>query len=255
MNLRTDYQKLEHGKKAGPLTARQLWKLKHLSYLKPFYKQGHKSVQGSGAVGGALITSTELELDDDQKPELDDRGHESSSSSRKETPTKIPVLNCPTQMRKTKKQRETDKGEKSTSFDQIMEVMKESAGHLVTRARTAVSDPCDQERDSFFQWLNEFTSRMPRQTLRDFQRQCIQLAMHFTPPDSPQANPPRPRISQGPSASSHAQHPMDPPPRPAPTASGGYIEMLQSQPQYGGGGGGGPNQMVSNFLFYFFKEF
>ena len=28
VNLRTDYQKLEHKKKAGPLTARQLWKLK-----------------------------------------------------------------------------------------------------------------------------------------------------------------------------------------------------------------------------------
>ena len=70
-------------------------------------------------------------------------------------------------------------------------------------------------------------------------------------------NPPRPRISQGPSASSHSQHPMDPLPRPAPTASGGYMEMLQSQPQYGWGWeGGGPNthQMVSNFLFYFFSR-
>ena len=99
--LRTDYQKLEHRKKAGPLTAPQLWKLKHLSYLKPFYKQCHKSVQGSGAVGGASITSTEQESDEDQEPELDDRGHESSSSSRNETSTKIPVLNCPTQNAKT----------------------------------------------------------------------------------------------------------------------------------------------------------
>ena len=236
MNLRTDYQKLEHGKKAGPLTARQLWKLKHLSYLKPFYKQGHKSVQASGVVGGASITSTEQESDDDQEPELDDRGHESSSSSRKETPTKIPVLNCPTQTRKPKKRRETDKEEKSSSFNQIMEVMKESAGHLVSHARTVVNDPRDRERDSFFQWLNEFTSRMPRQNRRDFQRQCIQLAMHFTPPDSPQANPARPHISQGPSASSHAQHPMDPPPRPAPTASGGYMEMLVTATVPGGGG-------------------
>ena len=135
-----------------------------------------------------------------------------------------------------------------------MEVMKESAGHLVSLTRTVVNDSRDRERDSFFQWLNEFTSRMPRQNWRDFQRQCIQLAMHFTPPDSPQANPPRPRISQGPSALSHAQHPMDPPPRPAPTASGGYMEMLQSQPQYAGVGGGDPNQMVSNFLYYFFSR-
>ena len=74
VNLRTDYQKLEHRKKAGPLTARQLWKLKHLSYLKPFYKQCYKSFPGSGAVGGASITSTEQESDEDQEPELDDRG-------------------------------------------------------------------------------------------------------------------------------------------------------------------------------------
>ena len=120
-----------------------------------------------------------------------------------------------------------------------MEVMNESAGHPVTRAKTVVNDPRDRERDSFFQRLNEFTSRMPLQNWRDFQRQCIQLAMHFTPPYSPQANPPKPRISQGPSASSHAQHLMDPLPRSAPTASGGYMEMPQSQPQHGEGAGGG----------------
>ena len=94
-NLRTDYQKLEHRKKPGQLTARQLWKLKHLSYLKLYYKQCHKSgkdYQGSGAVGGAAITSTEQEPDDDHEPEHEERGHESSSSSTKETPTKIPVL-------------------------------------------------------------------------------------------------------------------------------------------------------------------
>ena len=262
MNLRTEYQKLEHQKnKAGPLTALQQWKLKHLLYLKPFYKQCHKSVQGSGAVGGAAITSTEQESDEDQEPEHDDRGHESSSSSRKETPTKIPVLNSWLPLRRPKKRREAYKEEKPSSLNQIMEVyvMKESASHLVSRARTVVNDR-DREKDSFFQWLNEFTSRMPRQNWRDFQRQSIQLAMQFTPADSPQANPLRPRISQGPSASSHAQHPMDPPPRPAPTTSGGYMEMLQSQPQYGGRGGGrggGPNphQMVSNFLLYFFYQF
>ena len=178
MNLRTDYQKLEHRKKAGPLTARQLWKLKHLSYLKPFYKQCHKSVQGSGAVGGAAITST----DDDQEPEHDDRGHESSSSSRKETPTKIPVLSSPLPLCKPKKRRETEKEEKSSSFNEIMEVMKESASHLVTCARTV--NERDRERESFFQWLNEFTSRMP---WRNFQMQSIQLVMQFMPADSPQS--------------------------------------------------------------------
>ena len=202
MNLRADYQKLEHRRdKAGPLTARQQWKLKHLSYLKPFYKQCHKSVQGSGAVGGAAITSTEQESDDDQEPEQDDLGHESSSSSRKEMPTKIPVLNYPIPLQKTKKRREerreTDKEEKSSSFNQIMDVIKESAGHLVSRTRAVVNGPCDRERESFFQWLNEFTSRMPQQNWRDFQRQSILLAMHFTPADSLQANPSIPRISQG----------------------------------------------------------
>ena len=85
VNLRTDYQKLEY-KKVGPLTAQQLWKLKHLSYLKSFYKQSHKSgkeYQGSGAVGGAAITSMEQESDEDHEPEHKERGHESSSSSRK----------------------------------------------------------------------------------------------------------------------------------------------------------------------------
>ena len=61
--------------------------------------------------------------DRSQEPEQDDRGHESSSSSRKETPTKIPVLNCPIPLWKPKKRRETDKEEKSSSFNQIMEVM------------------------------------------------------------------------------------------------------------------------------------
>ena len=81
MNLRTDYQKLEHQRdKSQPLTARQQWKLTDLSYLKPFYKQGHKSVRGSGAVGGASRMSTEHESDDDpdhdHEPEPDDRAHE-----------------------------------------------------------------------------------------------------------------------------------------------------------------------------------
>ena len=161
----------------------------------------------------------------------------STSSSRKEIPTKIPVLSSPHPLRKPKKRRETEKEEKSSSFNEIMEVMKESASHLVSHARTV--NHYNRERESFFQRMNEFTSRMPWQNWRDFQRQSIQLEMYFMPADSPQANPPRPRISQGPSASSHAQHPMDPPPRPAPTASGSYMEMLQSQPQYGGAGGGG----------------
>ena len=200
------------------------------------FKQCHKSLQRSSAVGGASRTSTEQESDDNHEPEHDDRGHKSSSSSRKETPTKIPVLSYPIPWRKPKKRREerteSDKEEKSSRLNKIVDVMKESASHLVSRAPTVVHDPRDQERVSFFQWLIEFTSQMPRQNWREFQKQSIQLAMHFTPADFPQANPSRSRISQGSSASSHTQHPMDPPPRPPPAASGGYLEMLQSQPQY-----------------------
>ena len=240
MNLRTDYQKLEHQRdKSQPLTARQQWKLTDLSYLKPFYKQGHKSVRGSGAVGGASRTSTEHESDDDpdhdHEPESDDHGHESSSSSRKETPTKIPVVNYPMAARRPKKRREerteSDKEETSSKLNEIVDVMKESASHLVGRSRTVVQDPREQERVSFFQWILEFTSRMPRQNWREFEKQAFNLAMAFTHADSPQANPSRPRISQRSSASSHAhhaQHPMDPPVRPPPVTSGGYLEMLQA---------------------------
>ena len=74
-------------------------------------QQGHKSVRGSGAVGGASRTSTEHESDDDpdHEPEPDDRGHESSSSSRKETPTKIPVVNYPIEKTQEKKRRQNRK--------------------------------------------------------------------------------------------------------------------------------------------------
>ena len=44
VNLRTDYQKLQHQRDPSqPLTACQQWKLTDLSYLKTFYKQGHKA--------------------------------------------------------------------------------------------------------------------------------------------------------------------------------------------------------------------
>ena len=254
VNLRTDYQKPEHRKKPGQLTARQLWKLKHLSYLKPYYKQCHKSrkdYQGTGAIGGAAITSMEQESDDDHEPKHEERGHESSSSSRKETPTKIPVLSSPLPLRKPKKRRDTDKEEKVPSFNELMDVMKESASHLMSQ-RTRSANPHDRERESFFQWLNDFTSRMSRQNWRDFQRTSVNLAMQYTPAEYPQPNTSRQRIQQGPSASSHAHHPMDPPPRPAPRTSGGYMEMLQSQ-QYAGGLN--PTQMVSTFLLYLFLKF
>ena len=80
VNLRTDYQKLEHQRDPSqPLTACQQWKLTDLSYLKTFYKQGHKSARGATS-----RTSTEHSSDE----EADDRGHESSSHAHKKTQEK-----------------------------------------------------------------------------------------------------------------------------------------------------------------------
>ena len=186
------------------------------------------------------------EHEPDDKHEHEERGHESSSSSSKETPTKIPILSSPLPLRKPKKRRDTEKEERASTFNELMDVMKESASHLVSQcARSA--NIHERERESFFAWLNNFRSRMSRQNWRDFQRTTMNLAMQFTPAESPQPNTSRQRIQQGPSAP-HAHHPMDPPPRPAPSTSG-FVEMLLSQ-QYGDGPN--PQQMVSNFLLYFF---
>ena len=121
--MRTDYQKLEHQRNSSqPLTACQQWKLTDLSYLKTFYKQGYRSARGATS-----RTSTEHSSDE----EADDRGHESSSSSRRETPTKIPVLNHPMPARRPKERRDdrtdSDKDETSSKLNEIMGVMKDSA--------------------------------------------------------------------------------------------------------------------------------
>ena len=239
MNLRTDYQKLEHQRDPShPLTACQQWKLTDLCYLKTFYKQGYKSVRGATS-----RTSTEHSSDE----EADDRGHESSSSSRRETPTKIPVPNPPTPARRPKKRRDdrTDSEQETTStkLNEIVGVMKDSANHLVARSQTLVHDPREQERVSFFQWMLEFTSRMPRQNWREFQKQAFTMACAYTPTDYPLGHQSRPRISQEASTSSSQAHhgqqyPMNPPARPPPPGAGGFLELLQSQ----------TNEMVSNFF-------
>ena len=127
--------------------------------------------------------------------------------------------------------------------------MKDSAHHLVARSQTLSHDSVHQERISFFQWMLEFTSRMPRHNWRDFQKQAFSLAFAYTTSDSPQAPQARPRISQVASTSSsqadHAQlhgqqYPMHPPARPAPPTGGGFRELLHSQ----------PTEMVSNFLIW-----
>ena len=257
-NLRSDYRKLAQGqqrKKSGQLTALQKWKLEHLSYLKPYYKQSQKArkeFQGTGVIGGPVQTPTDHESDDEHEHE--DIGHESSSSAtRNETPKNIPVLSSPLPMCKPlkKRSRDTEKEEKASHgphFNELMDVMKELASHLVSQ-RTRSANIHDRERESFA-WLNDFTSRMPRQNWRDFQKRTVNLAMEFMPAESPQPNTARPRIQQG-ASTSHVRHPMDPPPRPA-TSSSSYVEMLQSQ-QYGGGPN--PLQMVSNFLLYVLKKF
>ena len=243
MNLRTDYQKLEHQRDPSqPLTACQQWKLTDLSYLKTFYKQGYRSARGVTS-----RTSTE-HLSDDK---ADDHGHESSLNSRRQTPTKIPVLNLPTPVRRPKKRRDdrtdSDKDEASSKLNELVGIMKDSANHLVARSQTVAHDPREQERVSFFQWMLEFTSRMPRQNWQEFQKQAFNLACAFTPTDSPQGHPSRSRISQGSSTSSSQadhcqQYPMTPPPtppaRPAAPAAGGFMELLQSQ----------STETVSNFL-------
>ena len=176
---------------------------------------------------------------------------ELDASSRRETPTKIPVPHVPTPTRRCKKRRDektdSEKDETASKLSEIVGVMKDSAHHLVARSQNLSHDSLHQERVSFFQWMLEFTSRMPRNNWRDFQKQAFSLAFAYTPADSPQAPQARPRISQGASTSSsqadHAQlhgqqYPMHPPARPAPHIGGGFLEMLQSQ----------PTEMVSNFL-------
>ena len=198
-NLRSDYYKIaqgKQGKKSGQLTALQKRKLEHLSYLKPYYKQGQKAgkeSQGTGVLGGPVQTSMDHESDEEP---AEDRGHESSSSTtRKETPEKFPVLTSPSPMRKTteKRTRDTDK-EKTSHFNELMSVMKELASHLVSQQAKSANIQ-DRERESFIAWLHDFTSRMPRRNWREFQQRTVFLAMEFTPADSPQRNAPRPRIT------------------------------------------------------------
>ena len=103
--------------------------------------------------------------------------------------------------------------------------------------------PSEQERVSFFQWMLEFTSRMPRQNWREFQKQAFTMACAFTPTDSPQGHQSRPRLSQEASTSSSQAHhgqqyPMNPPARPPAPGAGGFLELLQTQ----------TNEMVSNFF-------
>ena len=169
VNLRTDYQKLEHQRDPSqPLTARQQWKLKELSYLKSFYKQR----AGRGATGRTSRTSTEVDSDE----EGDEHGYESSASSRKETPTKNPVVNLPMPTRRPKKRRDdscSEREDKSSKLNEIVDVMKTSASHLMGTSQAVSLDQQEQERVSFFQWMFESTRRMPSGKWREFQTQAF----------------------------------------------------------------------------------
>ena len=190
------------GTPEGSLTA--INSLPTMEAYRPLLSQNvlQAGLQHRSARGATSRTPTEHSSDE----EADDRGHESSSSSRRETPTKIPVLNLPTPARRPKKRRDdrtdSDKDETSSKLNEIVGVMKDSANHLVARSQTLAHDHREQERVSFFQWMLEFTSRMPRQNWREFQKQAFNLACAYTPTDSPQGHPSRPRISQGSSTSS-----------------------------------------------------
>ena len=111
-----------------------------LSYLKTFYKQGHKASRR-----GTSRTSTEHSSDE----EADDRGHESSSSSRRETPTKIPVPHVPTPTRRCKKRRDeitdSEKDETGSKLNEIVGVMKDSAHDLVARSQSLAHDSSSGE--------------------------------------------------------------------------------------------------------------
>ena len=121
--------------------------------------------------------------------------------------------------RRPKKRRddrtESDKDETSSKLNEIVDIMKDSANHLVGRSRTVLLDQQEQESVSFFQWMFESTRQMPRRKWWEFQTQAFHLTMAFSPAESPQGNPSRVRISQGSSTSSshtdHGQYPMDPP--------------------------------------------
>ena len=80
--------------------------------------------------------------------------------------------------------------EKSRNYGELVTVMKESASHFVHGS----ADRRDLERDSFFTWLNDFTSKLPRHSWRTFQMKTVALAMEITPAESPQPNTARSRI-------------------------------------------------------------
>ena len=260
-SCRTDYNKIEKRGKFGKsgqakyksLTALQKWKYEWYSFLAPFYKQGQKPLaqSKSSAVLGGLPPSTDNESD-----EGPDDGNDSSSSNTQKEGGELfhSSLTSPPPIRKSMKRTRSkdDKvspDEKSCNYGELVTVMKESASHLVRGS----ADRRDPERDSFFTWLNDFTSKLPRHSWRTFQMKTVALAMEITPAESPQPNTARSRIEPEQQQQQQQQqqqpHSIYPPPWAIGPSGTTFIDLTQAQPsQQYQGGPSIPNQMVSAVL-------
>ena len=255
----TDYNKIAKRGKLGKsgqgkyknLTALQKWKYERYSFLTPFYKQGQKPLGQSktSAVLGGLPPSTDNESD-----EGPDDGNDSSSSNTRKEGSELfhSSLTSPPAIRKSmkwtrSKDEKVSPDEKSRNYGELVTVMKESASHLVRGS----ADRRDLEQDSFFTWLNDLTSKLPRHSWRTFQMKTVALAMEITLAESPHPNTARSRIEPEQQQQQQQQQPHSiyPPPRPIGPAGTTFIDLTQAQPsQQYQGGPSIPNQMVSAVL-------
>ena len=172
-SCRTDYNKISNRGKFGKsgqgqlkrLTALQKWKHKQYSFLAPFYKQGQKALKQSRT--NVVLSGLPPSTDDESDKALDDSNESSPSNTRKDPPEKFgSSLTSPPPIRRTKKRtRDMDEkasgDQKAAHYGELMTVMKESASHLVRSS----SGMHDREWESFFTWLSDFTTRMPRSNL------------------------------------------------------------------------------------------
>ena len=203
-----------------------MWKLSEMSYLKSFYRQRAKS----GRRGSRSSRSS-------RNSDEDDGGHESSASSRQETPTKSrpevphPLLDQPSRRPRRLTDDSTSSEGPSGKLGQIVEVMRDSASNLVCRSKSSSLDNQEQERLSFYQWMFESTRKIPTERWRQYQAQVFNLAMSFSS-ESAQGNPSTAQASQGSSTSSlpvHPQYQRNPPATHPPPASAG-VDRLHPHP-------------------------
>ena len=211
-----------------------MWKLSEMSYLKSFYKQRAKCSRRGSRSSRSSRNSDE-----------DDGGHESSASSRQETPTKSrpevphPLLDQPSRRPRRLTDDSTSSEGPSVKLGQIVEVMRDSASNLVGRSTL---DNQEQERLSFYQWMFESTRKIPTERWRQYQAQAFHLTMSYSK-DSAQGNPSTAQASQGSSTSPLPLHPQyqGPPPATHPPPASAGLGRLQPH----------PTQMVSKLYFVF----